>query len=126
MRTAVVSAALVILAGTACAVRPIEHDPAVVVSPCDAIIGACGRIAGTKLLQIKGFTYTIRELTHDGDIKTIYRNGRYVTLRLTSSMYHRFHAPLRKDEEWVGSSRARPSSCSRRTDLNSIPTCTRA
>jgi phosphatidylserine decarboxylase len=23
----------------------------------------------------------------------MYRNGRYVTLRLTSSMYHRFHAP---------------------------------
>jgi phosphatidylserine decarboxylase len=73
--------------------RPIEHDPATVVSPCDAIVGACGRIAGTELLQVKGFPYTIRELTHDGDIETIYRNGRYVTLRLTSSMYHRFHAP---------------------------------
>jgi phosphatidylserine decarboxylase len=73
--------------------RPIDHDPAALVSPCDAIVGACGRIAGTELLQIKGFPYTIRELTHDGDIETIYRNGRYVTLRLTSSMYHRFHAP---------------------------------
>jgi phosphatidylserine decarboxylase len=73
--------------------RPIDHDPATLVSPCDAIVGACGRIAGTELLQIKGFPYTIRELTHDGDIETIYRNGRYVTLRLTSSMYHRFHAP---------------------------------
>jgi phosphatidylserine decarboxylase len=73
--------------------RPIDHDPATLVSPCDAIVGACGRIAGTELLQIKGFPYSIRELTHDGDIETIYRNGRYVTLRLTSSMYHRFHAP---------------------------------
>jgi phosphatidylserine decarboxylase len=73
--------------------RPIDDDPATVVSPCDAIVGACGHIAGTELLQIKGFPYTIRELTHDGDIETIYRNGRYVTLRLTSAMYHRFHAP---------------------------------
>jgi phosphatidylserine decarboxylase len=73
--------------------RPIDHDPATLVSPCDAIVGACGAIAGTELLQIKGFPYTIGELTHDGDIETIYRNGRYVTLRLTSSMYHRFHAP---------------------------------
>ncbi|MCI0598333.1 MAG: phosphatidylserine decarboxylase, partial [Beijerinckiaceae bacterium] len=24
---------------------------------------------------------------------SLYRNGRYITLRLTSSMYHRFHAP---------------------------------
>ncbi len=73
--------------------RPIDHDPATMVSPCDAIVGACGTIAGTELLQVKGFPYTIRELTHDGDIETIYRNGRYVTLRLTSAMYHRFHAP---------------------------------
>ena len=73
--------------------RPIDADPATMVSPCDAIVGACGSIAGTELLQVKGFPYTIRELTHDGDIETIYRNGRYVTLRLTSAMYHRFHAP---------------------------------
>jgi phosphatidylserine decarboxylase len=73
--------------------RPIDHDPATMVSPCDAIVGACGTIAGTELLQVKGFPYTIRELTHDDDIETIYRNGRYVTLRLTSAMYHRFHAP---------------------------------
>ncbi len=65
--------------------RPIDDDPATMVSPCDAIVGACGNIAGTELLQVKGFPYTIRELTHDGDIETIYRNGRYVTLRLTSA-----------------------------------------
>ena len=38
--------------------RPVDPDPAIVVSPCDAIVGACGRIAGTELLQIKGFPYT--------------------------------------------------------------------
>ena len=73
--------------------RPIDDDPATMVSPCDAIVGACGNIAGTELLQVKGLPYTNRELTHDGDSETIYRNGRYVTLRLTSAMYHRFHAP---------------------------------
>ena len=35
--------------------RPIDGDPGIVVSPCDAIVGAHGRIAGTELLQIKGF-----------------------------------------------------------------------
>jgi phosphatidylserine decarboxylase len=73
--------------------RPIDPDPAVVVSPCDGIVGACGRIAGTEVLQVKGFPYTLRELMQAGDLGDTFRNGRYVTLRLTSGMYHRFHAP---------------------------------
>jgi phosphatidylserine decarboxylase len=73
--------------------RPIDMDPAVLVSPCDAIVGACGSIAGTALFQIKGFPYTLEELIGDADLVEAHRNGRYVTLRLTSDMYHRFHAP---------------------------------
>jgi phosphatidylserine decarboxylase len=73
--------------------RPIDHDPGVLVSPCDAIVGACGRIAGTELLQVKGFPYTLGDLVGDPEFERTYRNGRYITLRLTSSMYHRFHAP---------------------------------
>ena len=45
--------------------RPVDADPAVLVSPCDAIIGACGRIEGTELLQIKGFPYTLQDLLCD-------------------------------------------------------------
>jgi phosphatidylserine decarboxylase len=73
--------------------RPIDNDPQVLVSPCDAIVGACGRILGDALLQIKGAPYRLRELVSDAEFEDIYRNGRYVTLRLTASMYHRFHAP---------------------------------
>ncbi len=73
--------------------RPIDPDPAALVSPCDGIVGACGRIAGTELIQIKGFPYTLQDLLHDPDLVEAYRNGRYVTLRLTAAMYHRFHAP---------------------------------
>jgi phosphatidylserine decarboxylase len=73
--------------------RPIDSDPGVLVSPCDAIVGACGMINGTELMQIKGFPYTLQELLGDSNLVDLYRNGRYVTLRLTSSMYHRFHAP---------------------------------
>src|SRR5262245_58852190 len=32
--------------------RPIYPDPGVLTSPCDAIVGACGAIAGTDLLQV--------------------------------------------------------------------------
>ena len=37
--------------------------------------------------------YTLEELLCDPDLVEAHRDGRYVTLRLTSSMYHRFHAP---------------------------------
>lgn len=73
--------------------RPIDRAADILVSPCDAIIGACGTIAGTELYQAKGFPYTLQDLLCDPDLVSEQRNGRYVTLRLTSSMYHRFHAP---------------------------------
>jgi phosphatidylserine decarboxylase len=73
--------------------RPIDDRPDILVSPCDAIVGACGSIAGTELFQIKGLGYRLEELLLDPGLVEAHRNGRYVTLRLTSSMYHRFHAP---------------------------------
>ena len=73
--------------------RPVDMNPAILVSPCDAIVGASGTIAGTSLFQVKGFAYTLQDLLGDRDLVNAHRNGRYVTLRLTSSMYHRFHAP---------------------------------
>ena len=73
--------------------RPIDADPSVLVSPCDAIVGACGRIDGTELLQIKGFPYSLSNLLGAPQLVERYTDGTYVTLRLTSSMYHRFHAP---------------------------------
>ena len=73
--------------------RPVDPDPAVVTSPSDAIIGAHGRIEDTQLFQIKGAPYSLLDLVGDPALVERHRNGRFVTLRLTSSMYHRFHAP---------------------------------
>jgi phosphatidylserine decarboxylase len=73
--------------------RPIAEDPEVLVSPCDAIVGTCGRIEQSMLIQAKGFPYSLPDLLTDAELTRTYRDGRYVTLRLTSSMYHRFHAP---------------------------------
>ncbi len=74
-------------------VRPIDPDPELLVSPCDAIVGASGIVEDGQVLQIKGFPYQLRDLLGDAVQAEAYRNGCYVTLRLTSSMYHRFHAP---------------------------------
>jgi len=73
--------------------RSIDLSPEILVSPCDAIIGASGSVNGIELLQIKGFPYTLWDLLGDSELVNLYRGGRYVTLRLTSGMYHRFHAP---------------------------------
>jgi phosphatidylserine decarboxylase len=73
--------------------RPPDPDPSIVVSPCDGIIGAHGAIADTELFQVKGAPYSLLDLLGDPALVEAHRNGRFITLRLTSSMYHRFHAP---------------------------------
>jgi phosphatidylserine decarboxylase len=73
--------------------RKPDPDPSIVVSPSDGIIGAHGAIEDTELFQIKGAGYSLLDLLGDPKLVDAHRNGRFVTLRLTSSMYHRFHAP---------------------------------
>ena len=73
--------------------RPPDPDPAIVVSPSDGIVGAFGAIADTELFQVKGAPYSLLDLLGDPALVERHRNGRFITLRLTSSMYHRFHAP---------------------------------
>jgi phosphatidylserine decarboxylase len=73
--------------------RPYDPDPSIVASPSDAIVGAHGAITGTELFQIKGAPYSLLDLLGDPALVDAHRNGRFITLRLTSSMYHRFHAP---------------------------------
>ena len=73
--------------------RPIDPDPTVLTSPCDAIVGAHGRVQGTEVFQAKGFPYSIVDLFGDAARAAPYRDGTFVTLRLKASFYHRFHAP---------------------------------
>jgi phosphatidylserine decarboxylase len=73
--------------------RPIETDPEVLTSPCDALLGACGQVQDGCVLQAKGFAYPLLDLLGDAELVRYYGGGRFATLRLTSSMYHRFHAP---------------------------------
>jgi phosphatidylserine decarboxylase len=73
--------------------RPVAPDPALLVSPCDGLVVGMGDIQGTQLIQAKGFPFTLEELLGDPELVQLYRDGRYVTLRLSSGMYHRFHAP---------------------------------
>ena len=77
--------------------RTIDMRNEILSSPCDAIVGECGDIDHTQVFQAKGFPYSLSSLMgftpRTGELVESLKNGTYVTLRLTSSMYHRFHAP---------------------------------
>jgi phosphatidylserine decarboxylase len=73
--------------------RQVDARPGIVASPCDGIVGACGRVDGGTILQAKGFPYPVLDLLGCPELVRYYGGGSYATLRLTSSMYHRFHAP---------------------------------
>ncbi len=77
--------------------RPIDTASHILSSPCDAIVGACGEIRDGQVFQAKGFPYTLHSLLSAPNLlqrwPALLEGGTYVTLRLTSSMYHRFHAP---------------------------------
>jgi phosphatidylserine decarboxylase len=73
--------------------RPQDLRDDVLTSPCDGIVGECGLVRDGQLFQAKGFPYRIEDLFGSAGAAAPWREGCYLTLRLTSSMYHRFHAP---------------------------------
>jgi len=73
--------------------RTVDPDPAVLVSPSDGIVGACGSVLKGQVYQAKGLAYDLKDLMGNADDPCAFEGGSYVTLRLTSAMYHRFHAP---------------------------------
>ncbi len=73
--------------------RIVDLDPGVLVSPSDGIVGACGTVMKGQVFQAKGFAYDLKDLMGNAEEPCTFEGGSYVTLRLTSAMYHRFHAP---------------------------------
>lgn len=73
--------------------RPVDPRPEVLASPCDALVGACGTVQQGQVLQAKGMPYALHELLGSTAAAAAWEGGQYLTLRLTSAMYHRFHAP---------------------------------
>ncbi|MFG6443399.1 archaetidylserine decarboxylase [Roseateles sp. LKC17W] len=73
--------------------RVFDARPDVFASPCDAIVGAMGTVQQGQVYQAKGFPYSTAELFGPTQDASAFEGGRFITLRLTSVMYHRFHAP---------------------------------
>jgi phosphatidylserine decarboxylase len=73
--------------------RTVDHTGKVFISPCDGIVGAIGRVESGRLYQAKGFPYTMQDLLGEQSCSSHWEDGWFITIRITSSMYHRFHAP---------------------------------
>lgn len=71
--------------------RPLTKDENVLISPGDGRITAYENIDLDNIVQIKGLTYSLRELINDDTVANKYKNGVCLILRLCPTDYHRFH-----------------------------------
>ena len=75
--------------------RAIDIDPTVLVSPVDGTVSQIGRLDGSKIIQAKGFDYTLEALL-DGAPEWVqrFKGGNFATLYLAPFNYHRIHMPI--------------------------------
>lgn len=71
--------------------RPVDMDKASVISLGDGRLSAYENIDLEKLVQVKGFTYSLKELIKDDNKALKYSGGTCLILRLCPTDYHRFH-----------------------------------
>lgn len=71
--------------------RPIETSRDVLISPGDGRLLAYENIDIDNLVQIKGITYSLRELIQNNTLAEKFHNGICLILRLAPVDYHRFH-----------------------------------
>ncbi|AFM40681.1 phosphatidylserine decarboxylase precursor [Desulfosporosinus acidiphilus SJ4] len=71
--------------------RPIDKDDLSLISFGDGKLLAYETIDLEKLVQVKGFTYSLRELINNDQIAEKFTNGTCLILRLCPTDYHRFH-----------------------------------
>lgn len=71
--------------------RPFEKKTDLLLSPGDGRLKAWENIDMNEVTQIKGFTYSLKELFDDAELAEKYQGGTCIILRLAPVDYHRFH-----------------------------------
>jgi len=74
--------------------RRVEPEASAVVSPVDAMVGACGTVEGGTLFQVKGRSYSLSRLLDDEENAARFEGGPYATFYLSPRDYHRIHSPV--------------------------------
>lgn len=72
--------------------RPLAD--AALISPCDGTISQLGKIRDGTLMQAKGHSYSAAALLGSVDWAKPFADGRFITIYLAPSDYHRVHAPI--------------------------------
>jgi phosphatidylserine decarboxylase len=75
--------------------RPTDPHPDAIVSPVDGVVSECGTIAGARLLQAKGRSYTLGELLAGQAWAERFEGGSFATIYLAPFNYHRIHMAVR-------------------------------
>lgn len=77
--------------------RSFDTHDTTVISPCDSYVSAFGVIKENLALQIKGFSYNVKNLLGDfiaKEAKERLEGGMFVNFYLSPRDYHRYHAPI--------------------------------
>ena len=74
--------------------RPLDADPAAVLSPVDGRVYASGSIDEGTILQAKGVPYSVAELLGSEGAAAPLRHGTFATFYLSPKDYHRIHWPF--------------------------------
>ena len=77
--------------------RVLPKDEKVFISGVDALITDAGTIKEGKAYQIKGMSYSIKELfgTYHQDAAAKVEGGEFINFYLSPKDYHRYHIPMR-------------------------------
>lgn len=75
--------------------RPIDEDENIIISPADSFVTACGKNDDGLSYQIKGFSYSLKNMLKFCDEKMVdsLKDGKYINFYLSPKDYHRYHAP---------------------------------
>lgn len=73
--------------------RPIDVDPAAVVSPADGKVMAFEGMRGLDSFFVKGQSFDLRAFLQDDALAQKYEGGTLAIIRLAPVDYHRFHFP---------------------------------
>jgi phosphatidylserine decarboxylase len=74
--------------------RPVDPDPAALVSPVDGAVYASGPVAAGEVLQAKGVPYSVADLLGSAEDAALFEGGSFATLYLSPKDYHRIHWPF--------------------------------
>jgi phosphatidylserine decarboxylase len=81
--------------------RPVDPDPAVLVSPVDGTVSQLGPVRNGTMIQAKGRDYTVTELLGGSKAAAFFNKGSFCTIYLAPHNYHRIHMPASgKLREW--------------------------